>query len=319
MKVIVLLLLLLGFWLLFWESGFGKQVEEAIYRTRWGMDDAARRRALEERRQLHILGEKSSFFTALERELYYSGLKLRYPKLTAEIWVAGNLLLIALVSVAGMSLGRLQVAGGGFYGRYVVLCGIIIMLAVEKALLAWLKMRNLKTVNEHLMKLLDFLGNYSITSGEVTGIMLQVSRYMEEPLKSVLEACYYEAQTTGEPGLALLGMAEKIEHPKFKELACNMEVSLRYCADFSALVSGSRRSLLEYLRSARERKGMLRESLVSMALLLGMSMVILIAVGYLVQKPVSDLLFGNMPGRIGLAMLLAIGLLFGTQLRKVHY
>lgn len=79
--------------------------------------------------------------------------------------------------------------------------------------------------------------------------------------------------------MALLSMAERVEHPKFKELARNMEVSVRYCADFSALVNGSRRSLREYLRVAQERRSMLREGAVNLALLAGMSAVVLLIVG----------------------------------------
>lgn len=98
-----------------------------------------------------------------------------------------------------------------------------------------------------------------------------------------------------------------------------MEVSLRYCADLSALVSGSKRSMLEYLRSSRERKGMLREALISMALLLGMSFLILTAVGYLVQMTPVQLLLGTFPGKVGMFILLLIGVLFAGQLKRVHY
>ena len=168
------------------------------------------------------------------------------------------------------------------------------------------------------MKLLDFLGNYSITAGEVTGILYQVSRYMEEPLRSALESCYYEAQLTGDTGLALLSMAEKVEHPKFKELARNMEVSIRYCADFTALVAGSKRSLREYLRVAQERKGMLQEAVVNMGLLLGLSLVILTAVGSLVQMSVSQLLLGTLPGKVGLCVLAVICVLFIGQFHRAN-
>ncbi len=190
-------------------------------------------------------------------------------------------------------------------------------MAGEFLILRCLRTANLRAVNEHLMKLLDFLGNYSITAGDVAGIFHQVSRYMEEPIKSALDSCYYEAQITGDTALALRSMAEKIEHPKFKELARNMEVSLRYCADFTALVAGSRRSLREYLRLSQERKGMLREALVNMVLLLGLSMVVLAAVGRMVQLSGLQILTGTVPGRIGLGVIGIIILLYIGQLQKM--
>lgn len=95
-----------------------------------------------------------------------------------------------------------------------------------------------------------------------------------------------------------------------------MEVSLRYCADFTALVAGSRRSLREYMRVSQERKGMLREAFVNMSLLIGLSMVVMLAVGAMVQMPAAELLTGTLPGRIGLGVLAVIGALYIGQVQK---
>jgi len=308
MKAAVFLVLALGFWLFFDGIRLSEHVAQLLKKTRWDMEVSARQRALEGRRQLLEVQRENTLWTVLEKELYYSGIKLRFPELTAELWIAGNLLAVSL-TVLLLS---------AFFGFLTGVLGAAALTAVEFVVLRYLRMANLKAVNEHMMKLLDFLGNYSITAGEVTGIFHQVGRYMEEPIKSVLDACYYEAQTTGDASLALLSMAEKIEHPKFKELARNMEISIRYCADFTLLVSGSRRSLREYLRVSLERKGMLAEAFVNMALLLGMSLIVLFVVGYLVQVPAAELLTGTLPGRIGIGVLAGIGILFMGQVRRVH-
>lgn len=308
MKNLILGLLFVGFFLLFSTGHIHRYVGVSLRRVGREMDEAARKRVLEERRQANCLAGKHSFLVEVERELYYSGIKLRFPKLTAELFVAGNLAVAAAMFVFGSM----------FAGMIGALCGVLLWGVGEYLVFSQLKVRNLKTVSENLMKLLDFLGNYSVTSGEVASILHQVSKYMEHPLKAVLETCYFDVQTTGDAQGALLQMAEKVEHPKFKELIHNMEVSLRYCADFSALVSGSRRSLLEYLKSAGERKGMLREAVISMGLLLGMSFVILLTVGSLVGMTPMQLLTDTLPGRVGMFILTVIGILFAGQLRRVH-
>ncbi|MCI9276500.1 hypothetical protein D7X48_05005 [bacterium D16-50] len=307
MKGVLFLTLFLGFWFLFSEIRLVDHMAELMRKTRWDMDAAARQRALESRRNLLVLQQEHTLLYGLERELDYSGLRLRFPGLTSELWILGSLAAAAcLFLFLSMSLGLwAAVIGNGA------------LLAGEFLILRCLRTANLRAVNEHLMKLLDFLGNYSITAGDVAGIFHQVSRYMEEPIKSALDSCYYEAQITGDTALALRSMAEKIEHPKFKELARNMEVSLRYCADFTALVAGSRRSLREYLRLSQERKGMLREALVNMVLLLGLSMVVLAAVGRMVQLSGLQILTGTVPGRIGLGVIGIIILLYIGQLQKM--
>lgn len=307
--LIIFFILFGGFFALFQEIRLLDQMTELLKKTKWDMDISARQRALAGRRQLTALQQENSIWAALERTLCYSGMKLRFPKLTAEIWIAGNMAVTALFVVVLSALAGFKVG----------IAGTVTLIIGEFLLLQYFRAENLKAVNENLMKLLDFLGNYSITAGEVTSVFYQVSRYMEEPMKGVLEACYYEAQITGDTSLALLSMAGKIEHPKFKELARNMEVSLRYCADFTMLVNGSRRSLREYLRIAQERKGMLREGLINMALLLALSLVVLFAVGSLVQKPWMELLTATLPGQVGLVVLAVIGVLFTSQIRRIHY
>jgi len=148
---------------------------------------------------------------------------------------------------------------------------LMITMAVEMILLKTFRFLEYRSVNDNILKCLNFLGNYSLTAGEITGVLGQVSKYMEEPLKGVMEECAYEAQMTGNSSTALLAMAEKVEHPKFKELARNLEISIRYMADLTTLVDSSRRSVREYLRTEEERKGMLREAAINMGLLAAMS------------------------------------------------
>lgn len=269
MRLLILTLLVTGFFLLFRELGTLKRIADALKKTRNGMNAASRQRSLADRQNLLSMQEKHSRWYSLEQQLQYCGVKKRFPGITAEWWLLGNL-------GAASMLFTLVSAIGGAGPAAVVLLGCA---GLERLFLRRLRKVNLRRTEENLTKLLDFLGNYSITSGEITGIFGQISRYMEEPVKSALDACCYEAATTGDVGMALLAMAERIEHPKFKELARNMEVSVRYCADFSVLVNSSRRSLREYLRVAQERRGMLREGAINLVLLAGMSIVVLLIVG----------------------------------------
>lgn len=264
-KMMIYGLLLTGFILLFWQFRFLYRLSEMWMKTRQGMNAAARQRNLADRQNLLMLQEKHSFWYRLEKQLEYSGMKRRFPKITVEHWILGNLLLLAVIFIT-LSIAKMPVFG--------VLAGLFFLI-LQWGILRGLRIRNVKRTEENLIKLLDFLGSYSLSAGEITGILGQVSRYVDEPIKSALDHCYYEAATTGDTGLALYAMAEKIEHPKFKELVRNMEISIRYCADFSQLVNSSRRSLREYLRVSMQRKGMLQEAAINLFLLLIMSAVVL--------------------------------------------
>lgn len=308
LKIIIFACLFLGFCLLFYQGRILEKITGFLKKTQTDMDMAARQRGLENRKRLLQLQQDHSVWFRVERLLYYSGIRLRFPEITAEIWMTGSL----------MTMGGLFFIAAAFFGIKAALAVTAVLMAAAAVLLQCLRVRNLRAVNDSLMKLLDFLGNYSITAGEVTGVLDQVSRYMEEPVRTVLEECYLEAQVTGDTGIALLSMADKVEHPKFQELVRNMEISVRYCADFSALVNSSRRSMREYLRNTQERKSMLREAVVNMALLMVMSLAVLMTVGRLINLSFQELVWGTLPGRIGLGALGVIFLLFRAQLQRVH-
>ncbi len=301
---LIIFLLLIGCVLLFTRVRWLEIASNLMRRSREEMDEAARRRLLENRRQLLTLQKNHSLWYRLEQELNYSGFKRKMPYLTAELWMVLNIVAAAVLSVLLLVV---------FGWRQMVL-GLFAFGLLEYFILYICKARAFRSVNGNLIKFLDFLGNYSITAGELTGIFSQISKYVDEPLKTVLEECSYEAQTTGDASLALLSMAEKVEHPKFKELVRNMEISVRYCADFSLLVRNSRRMMREYLRMGEERKSLMREATINMVLLLGMSVVALIVVNGLLETSVWLIIWETIPGRIALGIIVFIMLLFTGRL-----
>jgi len=302
------LLIWLGCFLTFYRIGKLKALQRLYQKTKSGMEEAARRRLLLSRENLSKLRKEEGFWLTLERQLCYAGLRRRFPFLNAEVFALLTLLAGLGCFVVGMALSGLL---GG-------LMGIAILLGAEFLVIMLGKASETHAVNENLMKMLDFLGNYSVTAGDVTAVLGQISKFLEEPLQSALDQCCVEAQTTGDVGLALLTLADKIEHPQFKELIRNVEVSSRHSADFSVLVSYSRRSVREYLKSCRERKSLLREAGINMALLLGMSVFSLVTVNGLLEVSIWSILFQTVPGWIALGVVAGIVLLFAMQVYRLE-
>lgn len=302
-------LIFMGFLLLFGRIRWLETVKILLSKTREGMDQSARLRALEKRHRLQELQRKNTLIYRVEEFLCYCGIRRRFPGYTAEKWIAGNLLGMMLVFCLLQGItGRFTVAALGTG----LLCG------AEYLILSTLRAGELRSVNDNLLKCLNFLGNYSLTAGEITMVLGQVSKYVEEPLKGALEECAYEAQTTGDSSLALLSLAERIEHPKVKQLARNLEVSIRYMADLTMLVDSSRRSAREYLRMEEERKGMLREAGINMGLLMAMSLFALLTVDRLVDISVRDVLYSTLPGHIAIGIYVGIIFLFLRKLYGFH-
>lgn len=298
----------LGFFLTFYHFGRLRALRRLLQKTRSSMEDAARKRLLSARSNLSRLQREEGVWFFLERQLCHSGLKRRFPFLGAEGFVLASVLAGTVLFVLGSLLG------GIFWGC--VCMGMLAMLEVLAITLG--KAMEMRAVNENLMKFLDFLGNYGVMAGDVISVFEQIGKFMDEPIRSALEECCVEAQTTGDVGMALLSMADKIEHPQFQELLRNIEVSSRYSADFVTLVNFSRRSMREYLRSNRERKSLLREASINMLLLLGMSAFALVTVNGLLDADVWAMLVETIVGRIALGVVATILLLFGMQIYRLE-
>ena len=255
-----------------------------------------------------MTGKKMSLTGKLDAMLLYSGLSVKLPFLTSENWILLQLLFASVVVLITGLLGISFWVGGLFMALLILLqyIGVSALMAA-----------NYKSVDENLLKFLDLLGNYSITSGEITSILYQISGYLDEPLRSVLEECYFEAQTFGDTNAALLGMVQKIQHPKFGEVIRNIEVTMRYSADFTILVSQSRRSVREHMRMRQERKSLAKEAWINMMILGAMTLVIFMTVENLVDVSMETVLFGTWVGRGCLMGIGLILLLFYRQVRKI--
>lgn len=308
-KAVSFICLFLGFFLLFCKIRWLESAKRILRKTQAGLEDAARQRGLANRQRLLQMQAEHSILFLLEQELNYAGLRIRFPFLSVEMWIAGNVVAAAVVFLGVCFTADSVMPAAG---------ALLIFFFAEYLVILLCRAKTMKSVNDNLLKFLDFLGNYSITAGELTGIFHQISKYMEEPLRSVLEEFYYEAGLTGDINLALLSMAEKVEHPKFKEMARNLEISIRYCADFTAFVNSTRKNVREYLRSVEERKGMLREGMVNMMLLLGLSVFVLITVDKLITVSIWEILVNTLPGRIAAGLLVFIFLLFFGKMKKLQ-
>lgn len=307
-KVVVFGELMLAFGLLFMWMRKTSIIHNLMRKAYASLEEAANKRTEDNRKGMAMLQRKKGRLYRLEQRLLYSGLARKIPFLSPEVYVVGNLFLIAVVYVLAGVL-----SGIWWLGIPAVAVAELILHVGMNILI----MRNYNATDEGLLKFLDFLGNYSLTSGEVTGVLQQVSGYLEEPLRTVLEECYYEAQMSGDTSIALLSMAEKIQHPKFKELVRNLEITMRYSADFTVLVSQSRRSVREYMRLRQERKALASEAWVNILILGGMTVVILKAVEALIGIPIEEILLHSWVGRVCMGGIGFILFLFYNQIRTM--
>ncbi len=308
-KIVLFSLIFVILFCLFWWTYKNSLLKKLYASARSNLEQKREQVHLNQRRNIILQQERSGFVYGLEKRLLYTRISVVFPLITPPVYLTLRLVL-------------------GVFAYF--LCSFLgfpflkaLMLAVLAEFVMYLfenfiMQRNYNRTEESLIKLLDFLGNYSVTTSEITWILSQICDYMEEPVKGVLEECCLEAQTTGDSSVALLYMAEKLEHPKFQEMIRNLEISIRYAADLTIMVMQSKKTIGEYMRLRQERKSLTREAWVNILILGSMSLVILKAVGALLEIPMNELLFQSIPGILCTSCIVIILFLFYFKIRKLN-
>ena len=307
-NICVFILLASGFYGLSEESKAAEKLRLSAALMAARIEKNETRSALERRKRIKERTGKEDFFANLDRALEYSCIKRRYPKVTSEKFVAGLSVICAL----------LLISAGMLYGFVISLIVNCVFLAFVYILIRCMEISALKKTGDDLPRLLDLLGSFAATGAVYSNIFGQISIYMNEPLRSVFDECAAEGRMSGDISLALLSMADKIEHPQFKQLIRNMEITSRHSEDITGLVASTRRSLRDYIREASRRKTILRESAINMILLLIMSFAVLAITASLSETTPSAVLFGSLPGKISLGVIAGVALMYFGQASKLY-
>ncbi len=307
-NVCVFILLAAGLYGLMERAKGTEKIRKAAMYMAVRIDKNETKSAIERRKRIKERIEEETFLAGIDRALEYSCIKRKHPKMTSEKFIAGLSIMSALILIsAGLLLGFIP---------SLIACGIF--LAGVYIVIRCLEISALKKTGDDLPRLLDLLGSFAISGAVYSNIFGQISIYMNEPLRSVFDECEAEGRMSGDISVAMLSMADKIEHPQFKQLIRNMEITSRHGEDITGLVTSMRRSLRDYIREASARKTILRESAINMFLLLIMSIVVLAITASLSETTVSSIILESLPGRISAGVMVVVGIMYFGQASKLY-
>ena len=304
----VFILLLAGFYGLMEGFRTNENIRKTASKVSRRLDEKGRENALRKREAIRMRTDRDGLWSRIDRALVYSRIIRFFPGITTEKFIALMVAICALLFISiGLSAG--PVAG--------IICVALFLFAVY-ACVRMLEIYNLRRTGNDLPRLLDLLGSYAASGAVYSNIFGQISIYMNEPLRTVFDECGAEGRLSGDISLALLTMADKIEHPQFKQLIRNMEITSRHSEDIAGLVNDTRRSLRDYLKESSDRKAMLRESAINMVILLIMSYVVIAISAKLSETQVSTVIFTSIPGRITLCVLGVVLVMYFAQAASLY-
>lgn len=251
-------------------------------------------RQTEQRKLILVEGrqEKTNLLYKLDLLVLQSNIRKFIPFASTEILLVMTIILSA-AGYAGVAyltskwiFGMLVFVGVGF------LCYMV---------LYFMALSNYRKTEESLMTFINLLENYSSMEDELIAIFSRIQTFLTEPVRSAVEQCCIEAEMTGDKGRAIRNLEKRIEHEKFKELVRNLEICSRYEANYGEVIKDSRSLLREYLAASKERKAILNNARVEIAMIIGCSGIVFWMMNDFTQAGIMTVLLGSMAGNIILA------------------
>jgi hypothetical protein len=232
--------------------------------------------------------DKITILSKLDTIIDYSNIKKYIPFLNSTTYI----FIMVICSSIGLIIGT-KFSGFGvgvFCGGIVIMIYIIILLLLSNI--------NYKKVEQNVMRFINLVENYSKTNNDLISIMGKIYYYLDEPLRTHVEECYYLGLRTGDADFALENLQKNVQHGKFKEIIRNLIICSHYEANYEDVIEDSRDMLITYLAGKRERAEMARNARIELSILLGACMVVFFMIQSFLGTNILTLLQSNIIGNI---------------------
>ena len=204
--------------------------------------------------------EKTNFLYKLDLLVLQSNINKILPIAGTEI-----LLIMTIMIATGGFVAITSLTGTWIFG----MLGFIGVCFSCYLVLYFMALSNYRKTEESLMTFINLLENYSSMEDELIAIFSRIQPFLTEPIKSAVQQCCIEAEMTGDKSKAIRNLEKRIEHEKFKELIRNLEICSRYEANYGEVIKDSRGLLREYLATVKERKAILNNARIEIAMIIG--------------------------------------------------
>lgn len=260
--------------------------------------------ALNERKKIF---SKTDPLTTFQNKFVYSRISKRFTLLSTPLYFFLMILFSAIAFLVSLTVSHNLILA-----IIAALCIIIAMISIIYIMADI----NYKRTDNALLEFLNLLGNYSLVNGEITKVLQLVGRSMPDPIRSCIYEFSVEAQQ-GDVASALRNMRQKIEHPKFKEIIRDIEVSLRYSTSYTDMITSNRKLIKNYITAKEERKSIARQGNIQMFLIVCCLVVMLFVMGILLKENIWAILFGQTIGHACLGAAAFVLLIYFLISRKI--
>ena len=271
---VILLLLFIGFYLLFQSMSLREVVKDRMGKIYTDLASKDRKRISEiemERLQYGTVGGKkgssiNKILDKVDKLIIYSGWGVKYVWLNTSTYIA--------VTVAGMGLSFLVVLiiFGNVVMAFFSMLMVIILPIVRMSMLAD---KAYRCTEKQLTLCVNNVANTSASTNNIVTVISDVSRYMTYPLNTAMERAVSTANLTGDSAACIRQLCREIEHPLLIRFLRHLEICSRNDSDFKTVARDYSEQVDAALKAARRQKAIFSNGKGNITSLLIISMVMI--------------------------------------------
>lgn len=236
----------------------------------------------------------------LTRALEQSGIKKTYPEMSAELFVV---LVSGLCLIAGLGVGL--IFNSSLYG---LIAATVVLVTIYLYVTIMIS-KNQKALERDALKFVNLLENMSHTEQSIAEMLGKCIPYLNDPLKSSIEKCYYDIKTTGDIEGALTRLADRTDYKQLRDVFNYLRVCSSHNENYAEIIQDNREIIRMHLAFEKEKRSIKKSALTDMGII-GFAGILIVYITAQMVDNVQDLLFHNIIGEV---ILVGIGasLLYG--------
>ncbi len=233
-----------------------------------------RRKSEQMIRQMYGSYNRKGLLSHIDENLRYSGIQIKYHYITTELYLAGAVMLLTAVFVL-VSL----VCGNMLYGAG---AAAVLVLAVELHFNSRRRSRY-NSVGDELLPLINSIDAYAGTTDDIISILEKTIPVLTGPLKEAVYSAVSASKKTGSSSEALRLLEDSMEHPFFKKLIRNLEISSRHSCNYKDIITECRYQLDEATGNEKKLEKIYKDGRFEIIIIIicGMTCVLMALVGVL--------------------------------------
>ena len=200
----------------------------------------------------------------LDDRLVYSGLTNSYPWLGPSIYIAGTIIISAILFLLGFLIG-------GFIVGFLFL---IVSVFVPYIIISNLAYSNYLATEKDLEYFISSVSSNAIASADLMTILRKVSPSCSEPVKSAIGRATATMNATAKADAGVARLVREIEYPLFKEFIRNLDICGKQDADFRAVAEDFQKQAEMQLRAIERQRAIFVNARNEVLLMIGMGVLL---------------------------------------------